>query len=87
MIYFNLLKQQMNCWIELLIRNREAGANWTVAKSWTASTYPIGHGRRAPMLRMAPSIKGTLDGSTRPYPSWADVEWVSKHLTMFISFV
>ena len=77
----------MNCWIKILIRSWEAKRPWTVAKSWTASIYLIENGNSVPMLLIAPSIRGTLDGSTRPYPSWDDVRWVSKFLSMFISFV
>lgn len=76
----------MNCWIEILIRNWVDKRPRTVAKSWTASIYLTENGNMS-MLSIAPSIRGTSDGSTRPYPSWDEVRWVSKHLSMFICFV
>lgn len=76
----------MNCWIELLIRKRVDNQPWTVAKSWTASVFPTENGNVS-MLSINPSLRGTLDGSTRPYPSWDVVRWVSKDLSMYICFV
>ncbi|GJS83937.1 phospholipase-like protein [Tanacetum coccineum] len=45
----------------------------TVAKSGTASLHP---GTYIFLLQMDRHLRGTLDGSTCPYPSWDDVYWV-----------
>ncbi|GJW90943.1 phospholipase-like protein [Tanacetum coccineum] len=64
---------QMNAWIELLFRDRLQGAKFTIAKSGTSSFH-----LRSKMfiIQTDPHIIGTLDGSTCPYPSWDEVDWV-----------
>ncbi|GKD53773.1 phospholipase-like protein, partial [Tanacetum coccineum] len=64
---------QMNAWIELLIRDRPQGAKFTVAKSGTSSFH-----LRSKMfiIQTDPHIIGTLDGSTCLCPSWDEVDWV-----------
>ncbi|GJY17915.1 phospholipase-like protein [Tanacetum coccineum] len=68
-----LSMDQMNAWIELLIRERPQGARWIVAKLGTASLHP--HSNQF-IIQMDPHLIGTLDGSTCPYPSWNEVDWV-----------
>ncbi|GKB78832.1 transposase, MuDR, MULE transposase domain protein, partial [Tanacetum coccineum] len=63
----------MNAWIELLIRERTQNANWTVSKSGTVCVHPE---NKRFMIQTDQHIIGTLDGSTRPYPTWNDVDWV-----------
>ncbi|GJQ89923.1 hypothetical protein Tco_0001062 [Tanacetum coccineum] len=58
---------------DLLIRTRPDGARCIVAKSKTASLNP---GSNIFLLQTNRHLRGTLDGSTRPYPSWSDVDWV-----------
>ncbi|GJS28276.1 hypothetical protein Tco_0488896 [Tanacetum coccineum] len=50
-----------------------AGARSIVAKSKTASLNPCSN---IFLLQTNRHLRGTLDGSTRPYPSWSDVYWV-----------
>ncbi|GJX17863.1 phospholipase-like protein [Tanacetum coccineum] len=59
--------------MELVIRNTPHGARFTVEKAGTASKHP---GSQQFVIETDEHIKGTLDGSTRPYPSWDDVDWV-----------
>nr|GEV22314.1 phospholipase-like protein [Tanacetum cinerariifolium] len=61
-----LSEDQMNAWIELLIRSKPQNANWTVSKSGTSCVH-LGNNRF--MIQTDPHIIGTLDGSTHPYPS------------------
>ena len=68
------------------MRKWEDNELWTVARSWTASVSQTENGNVS-MLSFNPSLRGTLDGSTRPYPSWDVVRWVSKDLSMYICFV
>ncbi|GKB01216.1 hypothetical protein Tco_0829260 [Tanacetum coccineum] len=63
----------MNAWIELLIRDRPQNADWTMSKSGTACAHPE---NKWFMIQTDQHIIGTLNGSTRPYPSWKDVNWV-----------
>ncbi|GKD91519.1 phospholipase-like protein, partial [Tanacetum coccineum] len=63
----------MNAWIKLLIRERTQNANWTVSKSGTVCVHPE---NKRFIIHTDQHITGTLDGSTRPYPSWNDVDWV-----------
>ncbi|GJR01456.1 phospholipase-like protein [Tanacetum coccineum] len=63
-------KQHMNSWMELLIRKRPLNANWTVAYTSTISVHPENNQF---IIMNDPHVIGTLDGSTRPYPSWNDV--------------
>ena len=73
--------------MELTIRNREFNVECTVAKSWTAAFNQLENGRSQSMLSIAPSLRGTLDGSTFPYPSWDHIRYVSEYISMFIMFV
>ena len=70
------MKQHMNAWMEFLIRYRSPDANWTVAKSATAA-WLVSRSGRVPVLSFDSEIRGTLNGSTRPYPSWDNIQWVS----------
>ncbi|GJW05620.1 phospholipase-like protein [Tanacetum coccineum] len=64
---------QMNSWIEIIIRSRPQDADWTVSKSGTACVH-LENNRF--LIETDPHIIGMLDGSTRPYPSWKNVNWV-----------
>ncbi|GJW69764.1 phospholipase-like protein [Tanacetum coccineum] len=64
---------QMNAWIELLIRERPHDARWRVEKSRATSLHPRSNQF---IIQTDPHIIRTLDGSTSPYPSWNDVDWV-----------
>ncbi|GJT46313.1 hypothetical protein Tco_0955028 [Tanacetum coccineum] len=64
---------QMNAWIEILIRSRPQDADWTVSKSGTTCVH---NENNQFMIQTDPHIIGTLDGSTRPYPSWKNINWV-----------
>ncbi|GJY11682.1 phospholipase-like protein [Tanacetum coccineum] len=65
--------EHMNSWMEQLIRRRPLNANWTVAYTSTISVHPENNQF---IIVNDPHVIGTLDGSTRPYPSWNDVDWV-----------
>nr|GEZ05935.1 phospholipase-like protein [Tanacetum cinerariifolium] len=65
--------EHMNSWMELMIRRRPLNANWTVAYTSTISVHPENNQF---IILKDPHVIGTLDGSTRPYPSWNDVDWV-----------
>ncbi|GKB91229.1 hypothetical protein Tco_0963501 [Tanacetum coccineum] len=52
---------------------RPHDARWTVAKSRTTSLH---RGSNIFLLQTDRHLRGTLDGSTRPYPSWDVVDWV-----------
>ncbi|GKD24049.1 phospholipase-like protein [Tanacetum coccineum] len=65
--------EHMNSWMEFLIRSRPLNANWTVAYTSTISVHPENNQF---IIMNDPHVIGTLDGSTRPYPSWNDVDWV-----------
>ncbi|GKC54482.1 phospholipase-like protein [Tanacetum coccineum] len=65
--------EHMNSWMELLIRRRNANANWTVAYTGTISVHPENNRFIIPTDQ---HVIGTLDGTTRPYPAWNDVDWV-----------
>ncbi|GJW48728.1 transposase, MuDR, MULE transposase domain protein [Tanacetum coccineum] len=65
--------EHMNSWMELLIRRRNAKANWTVAYTGTISVHPENNQFIIPTDQ---HVIGTLDGTTRPYPAWNDVDWV-----------
>ncbi|GJS43543.1 phospholipase-like protein [Tanacetum coccineum] len=62
--------EHMNSWMEFLIRSRPLNANWTVAYTSTISVHPENNQF---IIMNDPHVIGTLDGSTRPYPSWNDV--------------
>nr|GEX69580.1 hypothetical protein [Tanacetum cinerariifolium] len=59
--------------MELMIRRRPLNANWTVAYTSTISVHPENNQF---IILKDPHVIGTLDGSTRLYPSWNDVDWV-----------
>ncbi|GJS07156.1 transposase, MuDR, MULE transposase domain protein [Tanacetum coccineum] len=63
----------MNAWIEQLIRERTQNANRIVSKS---GTICVQLENKRFMIQTDQHIIGTLDGSTRPYPAWNDVDWV-----------
>ncbi|GJT27354.1 transposase, MuDR, MULE transposase domain protein [Tanacetum coccineum] len=65
--------EHMNSWMELCIRRRNADANWTVAYTSTISVHPENNRFIIPTDQ---HVIGTLDGTTRPYPAWNDVDWV-----------
>ncbi|GJZ21627.1 hypothetical protein Tco_0558666, partial [Tanacetum coccineum] len=54
---------QMNAWIEILIRSMPQDVDWTVSKSGTACVHPENNRF---MIQTDPHIIGTLDGSTSP---------------------
>ncbi|GJV24881.1 hypothetical protein Tco_1377576 [Tanacetum coccineum] len=58
-----LSNDQINAWIELLIRSRPDGARWTITKSGTAS---LNLGSEIFLLETDRVLMGMLDGSTRP---------------------
>nr|GEW04075.1 phospholipase-like protein [Tanacetum cinerariifolium] len=64
--------KHMNSWMELMIRRRPLNANWTVAYTSTISVHPENN----QFIILSDHVIGTLDGSTHPYPSWNDVDWV-----------
>nr|GEV67496.1 hypothetical protein [Tanacetum cinerariifolium] len=68
-----LSREHMNSWMELLIRNRPNNALWTVAYTNTISVHPE---NQRFLIEKDQHAIGTLDGSTRPYPAWNDVNWV-----------
>ncbi|GKD51719.1 phospholipase-like protein [Tanacetum coccineum] len=65
--------EHMNAWVELLIRYRTNNDPWTVAYTNTISVHPE---NQRFMIETDQHTIGTLDGSTRPYPSWSAVNWV-----------
>nr|GEY36681.1 phospholipase-like protein [Tanacetum cinerariifolium] len=65
--------EHMNSWMELLIRRRNAKANWTVAYTGTISVHSENNRFIIPTDQ---HVIGTLDGTMRPYPAWNDVDWV-----------
>ncbi|GKB78600.1 phospholipase-like protein [Tanacetum coccineum] len=54
-------------------KNRPPGARYIVAKTWTASMLPRSHKF---VIKTYLHLMGMLDGSSRPYPSWDDVDIV-----------
>ncbi|GKB29039.1 hypothetical protein Tco_0868440 [Tanacetum coccineum] len=58
-----LFDDQINCWMELIIRNRQHDAKFIVAKSRTASKH---FRSQQFIIETDEHIKGTLNGSTRP---------------------
>ncbi|GKD55400.1 phospholipase-like protein [Tanacetum coccineum] len=67
------LSEQINCWMELIIRARPPGARNTMAKTGMASLHP---GTQKFILETDEHIIGMLDGSSRPYLLWDDVDIV-----------
>ncbi|GJW55484.1 phospholipase-like protein [Tanacetum coccineum] len=68
-----LSDDQINCWMELMIRARPAGARYTVAKTGTSSMLETS-GKF--LIETDFHLMGMLDGSSRPYPSWDEVDIV-----------
>ncbi|GKB38341.1 phospholipase-like protein [Tanacetum coccineum] len=60
-------------WMELIIRARPPGARYTVAKTGMTCLHPR---TQKFILETDGHIIGMLDGSSRPYPSWDDVDIV-----------
>ncbi|GJS86382.1 phospholipase-like protein [Tanacetum coccineum] len=71
-----LSADQINCWMELMIRARPAGARYTVAKTGTSSMLDTS-GKF--LIETDFHLMGMLDGSSRPYPSWDEVDIVSLY--------
>ncbi|GJU92222.1 hypothetical protein Tco_1304645 [Tanacetum coccineum] len=69
-----LSDDRINAWMELLLRQRKDGDYWTFTKSGTTSNFPSTRGEEIPILKFDPSIMGTLNGTTCPYPSRDDVQ-------------
>nr|GEV38869.1 hypothetical protein [Tanacetum cinerariifolium] len=69
--------KHMNSWMKLLIGRRNAKANWTVAYTSTISVHPKNNRFIIPTDQ---HVIGTLDGTTRSYPAWNDVDWVFMHI-------
>nr|GEU75160.1 reverse transcriptase domain-containing protein [Tanacetum cinerariifolium] len=65
--------EHMNSWMELMIR-RPLNVNRTLAYTSTISVNP--ENNQFIILKDLHVI-GTLDGSTRLYPSWNDVDWIT----------
>nr|GEZ16052.1 hypothetical protein [Tanacetum cinerariifolium] len=63
----------MNAWIELLIREMPQNAWWIMSKLGKVCVYLETNRFIIPTDQ---HIIGTLDGSTRTYPTWNDVDWV-----------
>nr|GEX34727.1 transcription factor bHLH69-like [Tanacetum cinerariifolium] len=74
LVYENVdVSKHMNSWMELLIRNRPKNASWTVAYTNTISVHME---NQRFLIETDQHAIGTLDGSTRPYPAWNNVNWV-----------
>nr|GEV71059.1 hypothetical protein [Tanacetum cinerariifolium] len=61
----------INCWMELMTRDRPPGARYTVAKTRTSAILDKSNKF---MIWTNFHLMGMLDGSSRPYPSWDDVD-------------
>ncbi|GKA80079.1 phospholipase-like protein [Tanacetum coccineum] len=70
-----LSDDQINCWMELIIRARPPGARYRVAKTRMASSHL---GTQKFILETDEHLIGMLDGSSRPYPSCDDVDIVNS---------
>ncbi|GKE57772.1 hypothetical protein Tco_1496957, partial [Tanacetum coccineum] len=79
--YYEVEEPEKEGWqsddMELIIKNRQHDAKFTVTKSGTASQH---FRSQQFLIETDEHIKGTLNGSTRPYPSWDDIECV--HMPM-----
>nr|GEW46164.1 phospholipase-like protein [Tanacetum cinerariifolium] len=62
--------EHMNSWMELLIRNRPKNSPWTVAYTNTISVHLE---NQRFLIETDQHAIGTLDGSTRPYRAWNNV--------------
>ncbi|GJU71711.1 phospholipase-like protein, partial [Tanacetum coccineum] len=65
-----LLDDHINCWMELMIRDRPPGARYTVAKTGTSAMIDKSNKF---VIETDFHLMGMLDGSSRPYPSLDDV--------------
>ncbi|GJY69059.1 hypothetical protein Tco_0472041 [Tanacetum coccineum] len=78
-----LSDHHMNALMELLIKGRTQNNRWTVSKSGTLCVHPE---NKRFMIETDQHIIGALDGSTRLYPAWSDVDWVLIYVQNFNSF-
>nr|GEV47496.1 hypothetical protein [Tanacetum cinerariifolium] len=71
--------------MELMIKRRPLNANWIVAYTSTISVHPKNNQF---IILKDPHVIGTLDGFTRPYPSWNDVDWaiIPKYISSILSY-
>ncbi|GJT68796.1 phospholipase-like protein [Tanacetum coccineum] len=68
-----LSEDHINFWMELMIRDRPPGARYTVAKTGTSAMIEKSNKF---VIETDFHLMGMLDGSSRPYPSWDDVDIV-----------
>ncbi|GJV66970.1 phospholipase-like protein [Tanacetum coccineum] len=68
-----LSEDHINFWMELMIRDRPPGARYTVAKTRTSAMIEKSNKF---VIETDFHLMGMLDGSSRPYPSWDDVDIV-----------
>ncbi|GJS41801.1 phospholipase-like protein [Tanacetum coccineum] len=68
-----LSEDHINFWMELMIRDRPPGARYIVAK--TRTSVMIEKSNKF-VIETDFHLIGMLDGSSRPYPSWDDVDIV-----------
>nr|GEV86935.1 hypothetical protein [Tanacetum cinerariifolium] len=68
-----LSKDHINCWMELMIRARPPSTRYTVAKTGTSAMLDKSSKL---MIETDFHLMGILDGSSRPYHSWDDVDIV-----------
>ncbi|GJZ21677.1 transposase, MuDR, MULE transposase domain protein [Tanacetum coccineum] len=66
-----LSEDHINFWMELMIRDRPPGARYTVAKTGTSAMIEKSNKF---VIETDFHLMGMLDGSSRPYPSWDDVD-------------
>ncbi|GJW35429.1 phospholipase-like protein [Tanacetum coccineum] len=66
-----LSEDHINCWMELMIRARPPNARYTVAKTGTSAMLDKSNKF---VIETDFHLMGMLDGSSRPYPSWDDVD-------------
>nr|GEZ47401.1 hypothetical protein [Tanacetum cinerariifolium] len=65
--------EHINCWMELMIRARSPSARYTVAKTGTSAMLDKSSKF---VIETDFHLMGMLDGSSRPYPLWDDVDIV-----------
>nr|GEZ04745.1 hypothetical protein [Tanacetum cinerariifolium] len=68
--------EHINCWMELMIRARSPSARYTVAKTGTSAMLDKSSKF---VIEIDFYLMGMLYGSSRPYPSWDDVDIVSLY--------
>ncbi|GJU33603.1 hypothetical protein Tco_1181957 [Tanacetum coccineum] len=68
-----LSEDHINCWMELMIRARPPSARYTVSKTGTSAMLDKSNKF---VIETDFHLMGMLDGSSRPYPSWDDVDIV-----------